>query len=79
MLARAAKLCGLDPDGADAGALSRYSDSGSCASYARTSVAFCVQSGILTPSGGKILPRQAVSRGEMAEMLYSLLLAAKLI
>lgn len=79
MLARAAKLCGLNPDGADAGALSRYTDSASCASYARTSVAFCVQAGILTPSGGKIFPRQAVTRGEMAEMLYSLLLLANLI
>ena len=75
MLERAARLCGLE--GKTAG-LSKYSDSKEVASWAKSSAEFCEYYGIIL-TDGKIAPKEAVTRSEIAAMLYNMLGKAKLI
>lgn len=71
MLARAAKLCGLDTSARGA---STYT---STASWARDGIAWCVANGVL--SANDLRPTENVTRGEMAQMIVALLQTAKMV
>ena len=82
MVARAAKLCGLDTSMSDAAAtdeLCVLSDYRTIASWAKESMAWCYQSGILDYGDFKAKPKTDILRGEIAEMLYRMLGLANLI
>ena len=82
MVARAAKLCGLDTT-MDAAAtrnmLAQFGDYRSAASWATASLAFCYSAGILDQSDLNIQPTKAILRCEIAQMLYNMLVVAELI
>ena len=82
MVARAAKLCGLDT-AMDATAtrnmLAQFGDYRSAASWATESLAFCYSAGILDQSDLNIQPTKAILRCEIAQMLYNMLVIAELI
>ena len=78
MLARTAALWGLDPamnETAIATALQAFSDQGQISDWARAGVAYCCQAGLLQRTG-TVAPGAAVTRAEIAQMLYNLLVAA---
>ena len=82
MVARAAKLCGLDTSmdtGATKDVLAQFGDYRSVASWAKESLAFCYYTNILDQSALKIEPTKAILRCEIAQMLYNMLLTAGLI
>jgi hypothetical protein len=82
MIARAAKMCGMDVDSdttAIRDTLSQFTDYITVSEWARPAMAFCYDEDILSTKDLEILPDTAVSRGEIAEMLYRMLLAAELI
>ena len=82
MVARAAKLCGLDT-AMDAAAtrdmLAQFGDYRSVASWAKEPMAFCYSANILDQSELNIEPTKAILRCEIAQMLYNMLTAAELI
>jgi len=79
MVARAAKVMGLDTSGDDADEiLLLFSDGDSVAAWAKDSVAWCYESGILTDEGS-IQPDKAILRCEIAQMICNMLdLAGKI-
>ena len=82
MVARAAKLCGMDTAYTTAAArdvLAQFSDYVKCADWAVPSLAFCYDKGILDSSALTVQPQKAVLRGEVAQMLFNLLSGANLI
>ena len=82
MVARAAKLCGMDTalDGAAVrDILAQFGDYMTVADWARESVAFCYREGILDQSDLNVEPERAILRGELAQMLYQMLGSAKLL
>ena len=82
MVARAAKLCGMDTtmdNGAARDILAQFADYVTTDEWARESLAFCYSSGILDDSDLNILPKTAIKRCEIAQMLYNLLATAKLL
>ena len=82
MVARAAKLCGMDTDMDAAAArdtLAQFSDYVKTADWARQGLAFCYAEGILDDSALEINGGQAVKRCEIAQMLYNLLGSANLL
>lgn len=82
MVARAAKLCGLDTS-MDAASikdmLAQFGDYRGVASWAKEPLAFCYSAGILDQSALNIEPTKAILRCEIAQMLYNMLTAAELI
>ena len=52
--------------------LSAFPDAGTTASWARSHVAAMVSRGIISGSNGRLNPTGAVTRGQVAKMLYSL-------
>ena len=82
MVAREAKLCGLDT-AMDAAAtkdmLAQFGDYRSVASWAKEPMAFCYSVNILDQSDLNIEPTKAILRCEIAQMLYNMLSAAELI
>ena len=82
MVAAAAKLCGMDIE-YDAvrirDTLSPFADYTQSASWARKFLAFCYDSGILDGSALNIEPLKAVTRAEVAQMLFKLLGEADLL
>ena len=82
MVARAAKLCGMNTDYTTAAArdvLSQFGDYTSCASWAMAPLAFCYDQGILDDSVLNIQPTQEIKRCEIAQMLYNMLDQANLL
>lgn len=82
MVARAAKLCGLDPsmdEAATKDMLAQFGDYRSVASWAKKPMAFCYSVNILDQSDLNIEPTKAILRCEIAQMLYNMLSAAELI
>jgi hypothetical protein len=82
MVARAAKLCGMDTD-EDAvtirDTLAQFDDYRTAADWAQEALAFCYAEGILDDSALDIAPKEAVTRAEIASMLYNMLVLADLI
>ena len=82
MVARAAKLCGLDTAmgaAATKDMLAQFGDYRSVASWAKEPMAFCYSVNILDQSDLNIEPTKAILRCEIAQMLYNMLSAAELI
>lgn len=82
MVARAAKLCGIDTDLDEAAArdvLAQFGDYVKAESWARQGLAVCYQNGILDDSVMEIKPAEQVKRGEIAQMVYNLLHKANLL
>jgi len=82
MITRAAELCGMDM-AMDAmtlrDILSQFTDYVTVDEWAKLSMAFCYQEGILPQEELKILPKTPIKRGEIAEMLFRMLAGAELI
>ena len=82
MVSRAAKLCGMDTNLENAeilDVLSQFGDYPTSSAWARQSLAFCYQNGILSPSVLDIQPKEAVTRGEVAAMVDQMLRKADLL
>lgn len=82
MVARAAKLCGMDPElGAfeARNILAGFSDYVTISDWAVSSLAFCYDKGIFPDDKMEIKPREAVTRAEIAQMLFGMLSLSKLI
>lgn len=82
MVARAARLCGLDT-ALDAAAvrdvLAQFPDYLTAADWAKQGLAFCYKQGILEDSALTIQPTVPILRCEIAQMLYNLLGSAQLL
>ena len=82
MVTRTAKLCGLDTEYSAFNArnvLAGFSDYVKAADWALSALAFCYDNGILDDSVLMINPKQSVTRAEVADMLYNVLIFAKLV
>ena len=82
MVARAAKLCGMDTELETyeiLNVLAQFSDYVSIGEWARESMAFCYGEDILDQSDLNAEPNRAILRCEIAQMLYNLLGSAKLL
>ena len=82
MVARAAKLCGMNTEMSDQEVrdiLAQFGDYMTLPAWAWTSVAFCYNEGILTLDGFDINHGEHVNRAEISEMLFCMLGIAKLI
>lgn len=82
MVARAAKLCGMDTEYSTVAArdvLAQFGDYTKCADWARVPLAFCYDQGILDSSALNIQPAVAIKRCEIAQMLYNMLEKANLL
>lgn len=82
MVARAAKLCGMDTaldNAAVRDVLAQFSDYVKSAEWARQGLAFCYREGILDDSALNIHATEAMTRCEIAQMLFNLLGSAKLL
>jgi hypothetical protein len=82
MVARAAKLCGMDTAMTAAETrdmLAQFGDYVTVADWAQDSLAFCYREGILDQSDLNVQPTKAILRGEIAQMLFNMLTKANLI
>ena len=82
MVARAAKLCGMDTSydtAAIRDVLAQFGDYTKTADWARSSLAFCYDQGILDSSALYINPTNYIKRCEIAQMLYNMLAEANLL
>ncbi len=82
MVGRAASLCGLENTLGEAeimDILTLFTDYPEVSSWAREKMAFCFDAGILSDEQMEILPKTAVLRFEIAEMLWNLLKISELI
>ncbi len=82
MVARAAKLCGMDTamEAAEVrDVLAQFSDYVKSADWARAGLAFCYDSGILDDADLNINAGVAIKRCEIAQMLYNMLGSAELL
>jgi hypothetical protein len=82
MVARAARLCGMDTGRSDAeirDTLAPFGDYRTISAWAAAAMAFCFDTGILDDTGFEIKPTEAVQRCEIAEMLYRMLDKANLL
>jgi len=82
MVARAAKLCGMDTELETyeiLNALAQFGDYVTVDTWAQESMAFCYSEDILDQSDLDIEPKRAILRCEIAQMLYNMLGSAKLL
>ena len=82
MVARAAKLCGMDTAMTAAETrdmLAQFGDYVTVADWAADSLAFCYREDILDQNDLNIQPSKAILRGEIAQMLFNMLTKASLI
>jgi hypothetical protein len=82
MIARAAKLCGMDTtlnNGAIRDMLAQFTDYVTASVWARSSLAFCYKEDILDQSDIEILPKTAIKRCEIAQMVFNMLGCANLL
>lgn len=82
MIARTAKLCGMDTEYetmATRDVLAQFTDYVKSSNWSMSSLAFCYDNEILDPSAMEISPKTAITRCEIAQMLFNLLGSAKLL
>ncbi|MBR5266340.1 MAG: S-layer homology domain-containing protein, partial [Clostridia bacterium] len=82
MVARAAKLCGMDTELTDSEAfdvLAGFGDYIFVHDWAKKTVAFCYSEDILNNSDLEIRPLENILRSEIAQMLYNMLVQNDLI
>ena len=76
MVARAAKLCGMDTkmdETAQRDVLSAFTDYIQTESWAKEALAFCFEKEIIPDESIEILPAQKIARAEVALMVYNML------
>jgi hypothetical protein len=81
MVARAAKLCGMDISVETVtmrDTLAQFGDYRTAAEWARAALAFCYRAGVMDESALDIRPLVPATRAEIVEMLYRMLDAARL-
>ena len=81
MVARAAKLCGMDTELETyeiLNVLAQFGDYMSIGEWARESMSFCYGEDILDQSDWNVEPNRAILRCEIAQMLYNMLVKATL-
>ncbi|MBR1970713.1 MAG: S-layer homology domain-containing protein [Clostridia bacterium] len=82
MISRASELCGIETeieDAAEIDILAGFGDYTKSSVWARESLAFCYDNGILSSELLEIKPKEYVTRAEIADMFYNMLLVAKLL
>lgn len=82
MIARAGKLCGMNTDVSLSYArdiLAVFSDYVNASDWSLNALAFCYDNNILSDDVMEIKPKEAVTRGEIAQMIYNMLSLSKLI
>lgn len=82
MITRAAKLCGLSADAESFETLTEINsltNADPVSEWAKSSVAFCCRNRIIAVNNGPIKPGEAVTRADIAWMLYRLLGKARLL
>ena len=82
MVARAAKLCGMNTEieaFETRDILAGFLDYVKASDWAVSSFAFCYDNKILSDDAMEIKPKEAVTRAEIAQMLYNMLTFSKLI
>ena len=82
MVARAAKLCGMDTELESyeiLNVLAQFTDYVTIAQWAQEGVAFCYDADILNQSNLNVEPARAILRCEIAQMLFNLLGEAELL
>ena len=82
MVVRAASLCKIETaldDDAVRNILAQFPDYTSSAQWAKESLAFCYNAKILDTSAEEIKPEENISRAEVAQMIYNMLIYGKLI
>ena len=80
MVGRAAHLAGMDTSVASPiDTLCAFLDYRSVSDWAQDSLAFCYREGILSDDAMEILPKEAILRSEIAQMLYNMLRSSKLL
>ena len=82
MVARAARLCGMDTamdSAAVRDMLAQFGDYVTTGEWAREGLAFCYSAGILDQSELNIQPKAAIKRCEIAQMVFNLLGSAELL
>ena len=82
MVARAARLCGMDTDRTETqirDTLAQFGDYRTVANWAQPSLAFCFDTGIMDDTEFNIEPGKAIKRCEIAEMMYRMLDRANLL
>ena len=82
MVARAAKLCGMNTEYSATAArdvLAQFGDYTTAADWARAPLAFCYDQSILDASALNIQPTIPIRRCEIAQMLYNMLEKANLL
>lgn len=82
MVAKAAKLCGMDTDYdtmQTRDVLAQFTDYVKCSDWSMSFLAFCYDKEILDPSAMEILPKTTIKRCEIAQMLFNMLVSAKLL
>ena len=82
MISRAARLCGMDTamdEAAIRDVLAQFDDYRTVVDWARSPMAFCYNANLLDDEALEIEPVKAITRGEIAEMLYRLLDKANLL
>ncbi|MEG1500445.1 MAG: S-layer homology domain-containing protein, partial [Clostridiales bacterium] len=82
MVARAAKLCGMDTKYEAMAArdiLSQFPDYVQISEWAKAPMAFCYDTKLLDASAKDVLPKLAIKRCEIAQILFNMLTNAKLL
>lgn len=82
MIARAAKLCGMDTEIQKFEArniLAEFLDYPTISDWAFLEMAFCYEEGILSKDVLNINPKEKITRGEIAQMVYKMLDLSKLL
>ena len=82
MVTRAAKLCGMETEMdvlSVRDILSQFFDYVKASNWSQGSLAFCFSEGILDDNAMEIKPKEAVTRAEIALMLYNMLFSARLL
>ncbi len=82
MVARAASLCGMNTNMdifATRDILAQFFDYVKASDWAQSSIAFCCKEEIISNEVLEIKPKEAVTRSEIASMLYNMLSLAKLL
>ena len=82
MVTRAAKLCGMNTEMdtiAVRDSLAQFFDYVKASDWSQSSLAFCYNEKIMNSSVMDIKPKEAVTRAEIASMLYNMLLSANLL
>ncbi len=82
MVARAAKLCGMNTDMdivAVRDSLAGFTDYTKSSDWARNALAFCYTENILPNEDIEIMPKTEITRAEIAQMLFNMMTKAKLL